>query len=71
MTKLLEIKKQVFRFWGKYETYLRFVYKFIIAFVLFTLINESIGVDLLCASTDDDAFCWSRLGSFRPVCVIC
>ena len=43
MTKLLEIKKQVFRFWGKYETYLRFVYKFIIAFVLFTLINESIG----------------------------
>ena len=43
MTKLLEIKKQLFHFCGKYEAYLKFVYKFIIALVLFVLINETIG----------------------------
>ena len=43
MTKLLEIKKQIFHFCGKYEAYLKFVYKFIIALVLFVLINETIG----------------------------
>lgn len=43
MTKLLEIKKQIFHFCGKYEVYLRFVYKFIIALAIFTLINEAIG----------------------------
>ena len=43
MTKLLEIKKQLFHFCGKYEIYLKFVYKFIIALALFVLINETIG----------------------------
>lgn len=43
MTKLLEIKKQIFHFCGKYEAYLKFVYKFTIALVLFVLINETIG----------------------------
>lgn len=43
MTRLLEIKKQVFRFWGEYETYLRFVYKFVLALVLFCIINGSVG----------------------------
>ncbi len=43
MTKLLEIKEQVFRFWGEYETYLRFVYKFILAFALFCIINGAVG----------------------------
>ena len=43
MTKLLEIKEKVFRFWGEYEVYLKFVYKFVIALMLFSLINESIG----------------------------
>lgn len=43
MTKLLEIKKQIFHFCGRYEAYLKFVYKFIIALVLFLLINETIG----------------------------
>lgn len=43
MTKLLEIKEQVFRFWGKYEAYLKFVYKFFLALALFSLINGAIG----------------------------
>ena len=43
MTKLLEIKKQVFHFCGKYEIYLRFVYKFMVALALFSLINGTIG----------------------------
>lgn len=43
MTKLLEIKKQMFSFCGQYEVYLKFVYKFVLAFVLFTLINGTIG----------------------------
>ncbi len=43
MTKLLEIKKQIFHFCGRYEIYLKFVYKFVIALVLFALINGTIG----------------------------
>lgn len=43
MTKLLEIKDQVFRFCGEYELYLKFVYKFIIALALFCLINGTVG----------------------------
>ena len=43
MTRLLEIKEQVFRFWGEYETYLRFGYKFIIALALFCIINGAVG----------------------------
>lgn len=43
MTKLLEIKEQVFKFWGQYEVYLTFVYKFVIALILFSLINGAIG----------------------------
>lgn len=43
MTKLLEIKEQVFRFWGEYETYLRFIYKFILALALFCIINGAVG----------------------------
>ncbi|MBQ3559381.1 MAG: hypothetical protein IJA07_07725 [Agathobacter sp.] len=43
MTKLLEIKEQIVRFCGKYETYLKFVYKFFLALILFVLINSAIG----------------------------
>ena len=43
MTRLLEIKEQIFRFCGKYEAYLKFVYKFFLALTLFGLINETIG----------------------------
>lgn len=43
MTKLLEIKEQVVRFCGKYELYLKFVYKFLLALALFCLINSRIG----------------------------
>lgn len=43
MTKILEIKEQVFRFCGKYEAYLKFVYKFFLALALFGLINGTIG----------------------------
>jgi len=43
MTRLLEIKEQIFRFCGKYEAYLKFVYKFFLALTLFGLINGTIG----------------------------
>ncbi len=43
MTKLFEIKDQIFKFCGEYETYLKYVYKFVIALILFCLINGSIG----------------------------
>lgn len=43
MTKLLEIKERVFKFCGEYEIYLKFVYKFVIALALFSLINDRIG----------------------------
>ena len=43
MTKLLEIKEQIVRFCGEYELYLKFVYKFLLALALFSLINGRIG----------------------------
>lgn len=43
MTKLYEIKKQVFSFCAEYETYLKYAYRFVIALALFGLINGSIG----------------------------
>ncbi len=43
MTKLLEIKDRLIRFYSKYETYLFPVVKFIVAIVLFTVINMNIG----------------------------
>lgn len=43
MTKLLEIKDQLIRFYSKYETYLYPVVKFVMAFVLFVIINRNIG----------------------------
>ena len=43
MTKLLEIKEQIFRICGEYELYFKFLYKFILALVLFCLINSTVG----------------------------
>lgn len=43
MTNLLEIKDRLIRFYSKYETYLFPVAKFIVAIVLFTVINMNIG----------------------------
>ncbi len=43
MTKIFEIKDKVFRFCSEYETYLRYLYKFIVAFILFNIINNSVG----------------------------
>lgn len=43
MTKLLEMKDKLVRFYGKYETYLYPAVKFVVAFVLFGMINSSIG----------------------------
>ena len=39
MTKLLEIKDQLIRFYSKYETYLYPIVKFAVALALFTVIN--------------------------------
>ena len=43
MTKLLEIKDQILRFYGKNETYLYPVVKFLLAFIVFQEINANIG----------------------------
>ena len=43
MTKLLEIKDQLIRFYSKYETYLYPIVKFAVALALFTVINANIG----------------------------
>ena len=43
MTKFIEIKDKVFRFCAEYESYLNYLYKFLAAFVLFSVINGSIG----------------------------
>lgn len=43
MTRLFEIKDKVFKFCAEYETYLKYAYKFVIALVLFCVINDSIG----------------------------
>ena len=42
MTKVLEIKDKVFRFYGEYETFLYPVVKFVIALVVFLTINANI-----------------------------
>lgn len=43
MVKLMEWKDRIFKFCGEFETYLIPVYKFIVAIVLFMIINNSIG----------------------------
>lgn len=43
MTKIFEIKDKVFKFCAEYDTYLKYAYKFIIALVLFCVINNSVG----------------------------
>lgn len=45
MTNLLEFKEMLNQFYAKYGKYLQPVLKFIVAFVVFTLINRSIGYD--------------------------
>lgn len=43
MTKVYELKDKVIRFHAEYETYLTYVYKFLIALALFCLINGTVG----------------------------
>lgn len=43
MSKVYEIKDKVFKFFAEYDTYLKIVYKFIIALVLFCMINATVG----------------------------
>lgn len=43
MAKLLEIKDKILRYWGQYETYLNMVVKFVLALILFLMINSGIG----------------------------
>ncbi|MBQ3163733.1 MAG: hypothetical protein IJC02_04220 [Lachnospiraceae bacterium] len=43
MTKLLVLREQLKRFYGKYEVYITPVLKFVLAFMAFTMINQVIG----------------------------
>ena len=43
MTQIYELKDKVIKFHAEYEMYLAYVYKFLIAFVLFCMINGKIG----------------------------
>lgn len=48
MVQLLKIKEHIYRFIGKYEIYTIAVFRFLVAFTAFTLINQKIGyMDLL------------------------
>lgn len=48
MVQLLKIKEHIYRFIGKYEIYAVAVFRFLIAFAAFTLINRKIGyMDML------------------------
>lgn len=71
MTSLLEIKDRLIRFYSKYETYLFPVVKFIVAMLLFTMINTNIGfmekisrfpvaliLSLVCAILPVNAMIW-------------
>ena len=43
MTKLLEYKDKIIRFYENYETYMYPAFKFVIALITFLLINTNIG----------------------------
>lgn len=43
MTKLLEIKNRIIRLYGKYETYLYPIVKFVLALIIFRTINARLG----------------------------
>lgn len=43
MTTLLELKEKIVRFYGRNESYLKPVLKFLLAFAIFSMINNSIG----------------------------
>lgn len=71
MTKLLEIRDQMIRIYGKYESYLYPIVKFVLALILFQTINSRIGymqristlpvaliLALLCAILPNYAMIW-------------
>lgn len=43
MTRLFELKDQMFRFWSEYETYLKYACKFVVALATFCIINNTLG----------------------------
>lgn len=43
MTGLFELKAKIFRFWSEYETYLKYIVKFVVALSLFLIVNGTIG----------------------------
>lgn len=43
MTRLFEMKDRIFRFCSEYEKYLKYLWKFVVAFLLFVLVNANIG----------------------------
>lgn len=44
MVQLLKIKEHIYRFIGKYEIYAMAVFRFLVAFLAFSLINHQIGL---------------------------
>lgn len=71
MTKILELRDRVIRFYSRYETYLFPIVKFAVAFALFSVINKNIGfmelvsnlpvaliLSLLCALLPVNAMIW-------------
>ena len=52
MVQLLKIKEHIYRFIGKYEIYAMAVFRFLVAFLAFSLINHQIGyMDILKGAT--------------------
>ena len=71
MTKILELRDRIIRFYSRYETYLFPIVKFAVALALFSVINKNIGfmdmisslpvaliLSLLCAILPVNAVIW-------------
>lgn len=43
MTRLFELKAKLFQFWSEYETYLKYIIKFLVSLALFSIVNGTIG----------------------------
>ena len=43
MTQIYELKDKIVKFHAEYELYLKYIYKFIIAIALFSVINGKVG----------------------------
>ena len=69
MTQLLVLKERIRNFYQKYELYIEPILKFLVAFVVFTLINKNLGYDVRLAKIPI-VFAISLLCAFTPSTIL-